>query len=142
MRGSRPSRARAAVEDDERTMADLINHCLKDEMRRDERIVVFGEDVADATRDAELRAGKLKGKGGVFKLTHGVAGGVRQRSLLELAAGRGKYRRPCNRHGGARLEAGWWRFSSSITSGRPCTRCATSCRCCVGARMGPLAARW
>jgi 2-oxoisovalerate dehydrogenase E1 component len=56
----------------ERTMADLINTCLKDEMRRDDRIVIFGEDVADATRDKALRDGKLKGKGGVFKLTSGL----------------------------------------------------------------------
>ena len=56
----------------ERTMADLINTCLKDEMRRDARVVVFGEDVADATRDGALREGKLKGKGGVFKLTAGL----------------------------------------------------------------------
>jgi 2-oxoisovalerate dehydrogenase E1 component len=62
----------ATADASERTMAELINHCLKDEMRRDERVVVFGEDVADATRDAALREGKIKGKGGVFKLTAGL----------------------------------------------------------------------
>jgi 2-oxoisovalerate dehydrogenase E1 component len=62
----------ATADATERTMADLINCCLKDEMRRDERVVVFGEDVADASRDAALLAGKVKGKGGVFKLTAGL----------------------------------------------------------------------
>lgn len=56
----------------ERTMLDGINACLRDEMRRDERVVVFGEDVADASRDRDLRAGRFKGKGGVFKVTAGL----------------------------------------------------------------------
>jgi 2-oxoisovalerate dehydrogenase E1 component len=52
------------------TMVDLINATIREEMRRDGDVLVFGEDVADCTREASLC--EVKGKGGVFKVTQGL----------------------------------------------------------------------
>jgi 2-oxoisovalerate dehydrogenase E1 component len=60
------------------TMVAAINRTMKEEMGRDPRIIVFGQDVADCSKDSA--AEEVPGKGGVFKVTHGLQkahGGVR-----------------------------------------------------------------
>jgi 2-oxoisovalerate dehydrogenase E1 component len=62
--------AEPRFEGDARTMVDTISRTLAEEMRREPKMIVFGQDVADCSREESLREGK--GKGGVFKATAGL----------------------------------------------------------------------
>ena len=52
------------------TLVAAVNRTIELEMASDVRVVVFGEDVADCSREDIL--GEVKGKGGVFKATENL----------------------------------------------------------------------
>ena len=87
---------------DPRTMVDEINLTLHEEMQRNSRILVFGEDVADCSREANLF--EVKGQGRRFQGDRGAADQVRLCTQLQHADSGSVHRRARHRDGDARFE--------------------------------------
>ena len=89
---------------DPRTMVDEINLTLNEEMRRNPKIVVFGEDVADCSREANLTRGQ--GQGRRVQSHAGTADRYGSQRVFQHSHRRGMHRRPGDGHGHARAQAG------------------------------------
>ena len=85
-------------------MVAAINRTLKDEMARNPRIVVFGEDVADASKSTLAAACARQGRR--LQGDPRSAAPVRLGPRVQFAAGRSQHHRARRRHGHARAEAG------------------------------------
>jgi 2-oxoisovalerate dehydrogenase E1 component len=88
---------------DHRTMVDEINLTIDEELTRDARVIVFGEDVADCGAPRESGASERQRRR--LQSHPGPATASRLRALFQYPDCRSRHRRARHRYGDARTEA-------------------------------------